>query len=940
MRRKLKIVIIFSVILILCLGGLWIRERNLHSSARGAYEKNLLSHSAELKYSDFEGSNVSNGSNENHGSRDPHKEDRAEGPEYAGFRDYIMTMDPETQKIPEKAWLMAVKNIESEFSRGRLKSGDAFDWEEIPSNTGGRTRAIMYDPTDPEHRKVWAGSVTGGLWYREDIKGDDTWQRVDDFWPSLAVSCIAYDPNDPAVFYVGTGEGQTAVHIYRESSGRGSGIWKSSNKGKNWELLASTEDFEYVTDIAVRNESGKSVIYAGVASGIYKGETHTSKPHDGLYRSDDAGGSWTQVLPDIPGENTPYTPAHIEITSAGRLFIGCMRNVFQKGGGRILRSDNGTEWTVMDYYVPLIEARTVNNIPGRVILASAPSDSNRLYAILAGGAADPRNGFIYSRGVMIIKSSDAGESWQQIPMPPPYEGEAEGQWSFLAWHALCAAVQPDNPDVVWIGGLDLYRSDDGGWSWYQKTLWWNFGKWYVPEYPVYVHADQHSLVYKPGSSSELLNSNDGGVFLATNSRDPAPTFKEINQGYNTLQYYSCALHPHAGERYFLGGCQDNGTFRTTNEPTSKNVSVSYGDGAICFIDENEPNIQISCSQFNYYYYSTDGNHSKTYNFNFIGGTFINPVDYDDGDNILYANAMDFEGRYRDSIFRINLLNDSVLSPDLVPARTGSTLPFSAIHVVPGKVEGNTRVLAGSQSGRLFRLDNAQSDINSVEIGSMDFPVAYISCIQTGSSGNQILVTFSNYGVKHVWETLDGGEKWKDMSGNLPDIPVRWAIYTPGVPGSVMLATELGIWYTMDIGLDPVEWVQADNFPNVRVDMLSPRKSDGHILAATHGRGLFLSSGLTPLSSPAPVSPEGNISIYPNPASEFINIEIHSQKNGQWTLGVYDLEGKLQKQVEPGNMGKEFSYRMTLDELVPGVYVIRAETEDRYYSQTFIKRDFK
>jgi len=903
-------------------------DRNLKTIDRRAHENYLVSLFHEQENSDFVGSVGQS------------RENRPEGPEYAGFRDYIMTMNPETQQVPEKAWLKAAKYIESESQLGRLKSGDSFEWEEIPSNTGGRTRAIMYDPTDPAHRKVWAGGVTGGLWYKEDIKGDDAWQMVDNFWPSLAVNCMTYDPNDPSVFYVGTGEGQTAVVIYRESSGRGSGVWKSSNKGKDWEMLASTENFEYITDIAVRNESGKSVVYLGVASGIYKGEVHISEPNDGLYRSEDGGGSWTQVLPDIPGENSPYTPAHIEITADGRILIGTMRNILQKGGGRILRSDDGKDWTVMDYYVPLIEAREINNIPGRVIIASAPSDPNRVYAILGGGEADSSNGFVYSRGVMIIKSFDAGKSWQEIPMPAPHEGEAEGQWSFLAWHALTAAVQPDNPDVVWIGGLDLYRSDDGGWSWYQKSLWWNFGKFYVREYPVYVHADQHSLVYKPGSTSELLNSNDGGVFLATNSRDPAPAFREKNQGYNTLQYYSCAIHPVAGERYFLGGCQDNGTFRTTNEPTSKNVSVSYGDGAICFIDEDEPNIQISCSQFNFFYYSTDGQHSKTYNFNFDGGTFINPVDYDDADNILYANAMNFEGGYRDSIFRITLINDSVLSPVIVPAGTGSMVPFSAIHVVPGKVMDNTLVLAGSQSGRLFRLENAQSDINSTEIGSMEFPSAYISCIQTGLSADQILLTFSNYGVDHVWESRDGGVTWKVKSGNLPDIPVRWAIYTPGVPESVMLATEHGIWYTMDIGRDHVEWVKAGNFPNVRVDMLSARNSDGHILAATHGRGLFLSSGLMSLGSPSSSSPEGNISVYPNPASDFINIEIHSGKSGRWTLAVIDLDGKLHRQENLGNRDTEFLYRMTLDGLAPGVYLIRAEAEDRYYSQTFIKRDFK
>lgn len=921
MRRKLSSTVFLTAFVILAIGGLMQKDGHHFPGGRRAHENYLISLPGTAGYP----GNTGYPGNE--------------GPEYAGFRDYIMTMDPETRQIPQKAWLKAARQIQQEQARGTLKSGDLFPWEEIPSNTGGRTRAIMYDPNDPDGSRVWAGAVTGGLWYCEDIRGEDPWVPVNDFWPSLSIACMAYDPNDTRTFYVGTGEGQTAVIIYRESSGRGSGIWKSTDAGQSWELLASTEDFEYVTDIAVRNESGKSVVYAGVISGIYKGSIHPSVRHDGLYRSEDGGQTWTQVLPGIPGENIPYSPAHIEISAAGRIFVGTMRNVFMDGGGRILYSDNGVDWTLVDDFVAQIENSPANRIPGRVILACAPSDANRVYAILSGGTADVASGFVYSRGVMIIRSSDAGASWTHVNMPPPLEGEAEGQWSYLAWHALTAAVQPDNPDVLWVGGLDLHRSVDGGMSWSQLSLWWNFGRNYVPEYPIYVHADQHSLIYRPGSHTELLNSNDGGVFIATDATAGAPRFLEKNPGYNTLQYYSCAIHPEAGKRYFLGGCQDNGTFRTTLLPTTKETSVSYGDGAYCFIDEDEPNIQISSSQFNYYYYSADGNHNDVRYFNIDGGTFINPVDYDHIGNTLYANGMTFEGAYRDRIFRIRRVNDTTLAVQVVPANTGSNVPFSAIHVLPWKENGKTVVLAGSQSGRLYRLDNADSQISSTEIGSTDFPHGYISCVRTGNSADRILVTFSNYGVEHVWETTDGGNNWTDRTGNLPDMPVRWAVYSPGMPDAVLLATELGIWYTLDIREDPVTWQQAGNgFPNVRVDMIRCRRSDGCILAATHGRGLFLSSGPTSLTPPAAPSPEGQLMLYPNPAQDRIHVVIRSHEMGNWVLGIYTSAGQLVREQNCRKTEKEITPAIALDGLKPGSYILRADAGDVHYSQTFIKKE--
>ncbi len=149
---------------------------------------------------------------------------------------------------------------------------------------GGRARAIMWDPNDPLLEKVWAGGVTGGLWYKESVVDEQPWIPVDDFWPGLAISCITYDPNNTQSFYVGTGEAQTALIIYRESSGVGFGIMQSPNGGISWEIMPGTEEFEYVTDIEIRDENSVSIMYAVVVSGLYKGAPHLSQPSDGLYR--------------------------------------------------------------------------------------------------------------------------------------------------------------------------------------------------------------------------------------------------------------------------------------------------------------------------------------------------------------------------------------------------------------------------------------------------------------------------------------------------------------------------------------------------------------------------------------------------------------------------------------------------------------------------------
>src|SRR5210317_1118223 len=221
-------------------------------------------------------------------------ENRPDRPDLAAMQNYFSIMDPQLKTVPTERLRDAFEYSRSLQATG-LKQGNAMYWETAGSNMGGRTRAIMYDPNDAAGNKVWAGAVTGGIWYNEDITSFlSPWVQIDDMMANLSISCIVYDPNNTQVFYAGTGEAETARVIYRESSGVGMGILKSTDGGASWDFLPSTETFDYVTDIQVRDEDGNSVLYAGVASGFYKGATHQSEPSNGLFRSEDGGNNWEQ----------------------------------------------------------------------------------------------------------------------------------------------------------------------------------------------------------------------------------------------------------------------------------------------------------------------------------------------------------------------------------------------------------------------------------------------------------------------------------------------------------------------------------------------------------------------------------------------------------------------------------------------------------------------
>ena len=754
---------------------------------------------------------------------------KPEHPHMATFQNHFMSLDPSLGYVPSDRLHRAF--IETREIQESMISRD-ISWENVQSNMGGRTRAIMFDPNDSSNKKVWAAGVTGGLWYNLDISDSESmWNPVNDFWDNLSVSRIIYDPLNPEVFYVSTGEANTALITYRESSSRGIGIWRSLDAGNSWELIESTNTFEYVTDIAIKIVNGESHIYAAVVSGTYQGQEHASAPSDGLFRSTDNGLTWNQVLPNINSSNTPYSPSDIEITSSGKIFVGTMKNLNGDGGATILSSNTGNinSWDINETYKNIIESSGSNNIPGRIVLSSCESSPEVLYATIGSGFLN-NMGFNLSYGNYIIKSLDAGSSWEEVNLPTD-EGN---QWASLAWHALEVEVHPDNPQIVMVGGLEIYRSFDGGNSWDNLSDW---DLMYYGGGDRYVHADIHQIAFQPNNTNTVAITSDGGVFLSENILDSEPIFIERNQGYNTLQFYSCDISPVDQSTNFVGGLQDNGTLFLYNDTALDiNDMITGGDGAYCFFDDNDP-LLITSTYYNAWYIINFEENTYEYESS-NSGVFINPSDYDSDNNIIYANKVRFNGGQSNRIIKITNI-ESNPNTQTINLSTNSSVYFSALKLSPFSSGNSTDLFIGTQSGRLYRVNNVNANPNTVEIGSPNFPTANISSIDIGSNVNEIFVTFSNYGVSSVWMSLDGGLNWDEKESNIPDMPIRWGLLHPDDSNFALLATEIGVWSTSNLLSDSPTWLPASNgLANVRVDMLSIRPSDNMVLAASHGRGLF------------------------------------------------------------------------------------------------------
>jgi photosystem II stability/assembly factor-like uncharacterized protein len=829
------------------------------------------------------------------------KQDR---PDLAFAQNYIMTMDP-TLGYPTPGKLVGA-NAQMQSLKSKKSTTPLLVWQERgPLNVGGRTRALMFDPNDPGQNKVWAGAVTGGLWYNDDIRlSSSTWQPVSDLWSNMAISALEFDPTNPQVFYAGTGEGLSNSLSF----GHGAGIWKSTDAGATWAIIPGTENMTMINDLRVRNENGVGVLYVAVRNLDHRG-FNADFTREGLYRSIDGGATFTQVLPNVPGANYAHAPADIEIGPDNRIWVGTINSNNASGqndGGAILYSDDGLNFTV---------ARNVN--ADRVEIAVAPSNKDFVYALLE------RAGRVFQ----IVRTTNGGANWTTLSQPVDDDpGIPANDFSRnQAWYDLIAQVDPNDETHVVVGAINMHRSQDTGNTWQQVSHWYGgFG------HP-YVHADIHQLLFKPGSSNELIIGSDGGVARSQNFNSNNPGFVDRNRGYNTIQYYAGALHPNAGSDYMLAGSQDNGT-QQYNQPglASTNRAVG-GDGAFCFIDQDNPSFQIASTQNSNWRRSFNGGNSFRGFYN-GDGRFINPADYDDDLNILYS------ARNVLTISRVREVDAA--SPIEENFRVRNMFgTASALKVSPYN-DSATTLFVGSGAGKLFKVENADEQLgtlNVIDITGTNFPAGYISCVQVGQNEDELLVTFSNYGITSLWYTNDGGTTWEERQGNLPDMPVRWAIFNPRDFKVAVVATELGVWMTQDITVANPTWVPANSgLANVRVDMLQVRQSDFTVMAITHGRGVYTAQFESGIGLNEEDLAENAITLYPNPAADYLNFKWEKSSQQPWEVKIIDLAGRvrLEATMPKSKIGNK---RIALNTLSPGNYLVQAHSGALVYHSKVVVR---
>ncbi len=681
-----------------------------------------------------------------------------------------------------------------EMARSRNVLDRSIDpWASMgPVNMGGRTLAIDFDPVDPDI--VYAGAASGGLWRSmTGGVGVDAWDYVETGYPVLGVSCIAVDPRNRDVIYIGTGE----VYQYQASIGgaairttRGSygiGILKSTDWGATWQ---KSLDWAYAD-----------------TRGIWSIQFHPTDSHilfaattEGIYRTTDAGQTWVQVLDELMGTDLRIHPTDPDI-----LYAAC-GNFGSTGHGLYRSTDGGDTWRKMAGGLP-------SSWSGKALLDVTPAAPERVYASI--GNLDNTRG--------LYRSDDAGDSWSLI--------NTTDYAQYQGWFSHWVLASPTDPDIVLVGGIDIWASDDAGSSLERRSNWalWSFGTPPAggPEGPpAYAHADQHYAKFHPTNSWIIYFGTDGGVFR---SLDRGGTFEGVNGHFTTTQYYNGFSTCLSDENKAMGGLQDNMT--VIYEGTTSWRREIGGDG---FWTAIHP--QDSQTLYGEYYYlallrSRNGGDSWSWadppeqagdQSAFSAPYVLCPSD----PTTLYA------GRSR--VYKSTNEGDDWTATNVNQPLDGSNpaLSMAVSWHSADTVYAATAPVASR--ARVFRTRNGGESWEDIT-GSL--PDRYPADLATDPyNANTVFVAFSGFGSSHLFRSHDGGDTWDDVGGDLPDLPTSAVVVDPLYPQFVYAGNDLGVYLSIDGG-DTWEPFSS-GMPTVMVSDLKVSVPNRTLRAATHGNGVY------------------------------------------------------------------------------------------------------
>lgn len=708
--------------------------------------------------------------------------------------------------------------------------------------TSGRTTALAVDGSD-----VWLGAADGGVWHSAD-RGRH-WTPVFDRQDTLSIGAIAVNPADHSV-WVGTGESNTNSDAYN-----GHGIFRSADRGKTWRLVGNRLDQYLVARITF---DGRGSVYAATSRGVVK------------RRAADLTSPWHLVLkPDPRGGRSPYRTSitndvKVRPGTAGREVVA---SVGWRGGtlpgdtkfnGFYASTDGGRHFHRLALTGALKGAPDI----GRTTFAYSRA-GDRLYAVVESTAT------VALKGVYESKSGDAAGPWTLIADTD--ELNHSGSTLFLsgsdvglqAWYNQDLMVDPKDKNHVYLDLEEVFETTSAGATWKAVGPYWNFGRpcytGAIGSCPMTPHSDQHAIALDNASRTGYFG-NDGGVYSRSLDNHYASGWTNLNASLHTLQYYYAGIGKVQGGDDVWGGLQDNGT--SLKLPgRSQMVGPMGGDGGDIIVDPNNGEKAVGEYVGLNMYSTTNAGRSDG------SRRVVRTISPSCGNVEFTVDPCDPAPRFI-APFEADVknINHWVAGGQYVwdnkgkgwsTVCTDKTCDWKKVHDTGAgnsttalAVNGATTYAGWCGTGNGCNPGLGIPFTSGIDtnyggawhrVNSTRLPNRLITDIWTDpAAAGHVIVTFGSFsrhwipsaGTGHVFESVDGGGSWKDISGNLPDIPTGSVTV---FKGSLVVGTDIGAFVRTAAG----HFARlGSNLPDAAVyDLVSAPRGD-YLLAATHGRGMW------------------------------------------------------------------------------------------------------
>jgi uncharacterized repeat protein (TIGR01451 family) len=682
------------------------------------------------------------------------------------------------------------------------------------------------------------GAAGGGIWVWDDAT--QSWVPKTDNLPSLHIGALAVAPSADNVVYAGTGEGALSGDSYF-----GNGILRSTDGGNTWKHVSGNYFYGVSISRLVVDPHNAKHLYAATLRG--RGGSRRTSPalHSrfGIWESWNGGETW-KLLKEAPDGTNGATDLELDPQN-GDLYASFWGDAIYKS------TNDGHTWATIMNGLPTDADYTV--APTRFSISLSHPANQAQATLYAGFEWYDTSGNHHPS--VVFKSTDAGASWAALPTGSGQESVfdyCDGQ----CFYDNVVEADPTNPDVVFVAGVydynngagGIFRSTDGGQTW--RNLGYD------------QHPDFHAVAFDPSNTQHVMIGSDGGVWYSTDlggrpsASDPLSNadWQDLNATLSTTTFTSIATNP-TQPSWVWGGSQDNGTEHTFGSPTSW-YDLYSGDGGQVLVDPTDFNYVYGTYYGISPYRSTDGG---TY---FFSNQYIrNGIDLNDRSEFYVPWVMNpdnpnqlFLGTYR--LYRTDNAKASSassvtwkpISGDLTSGCTGPApnggrgCTISAVGV-----GGGHAVYTGSEEGYVYVSPDAQtSDDPTWTRIDKHLPKRPVASFAVDRSNYRVAyVAFDGFDAGthdrpgHVFATADAGQHWRNISGNLPDVPVNSILLDPSYPNTLYIGTDVGAFVTYDGGR---HWgVLGKGLPVDAIWQLSldPSQPDMRTLAAgTYGRSAW------------------------------------------------------------------------------------------------------